>query len=220
MLTDRGEQILTAVIQGFIDAREPVSSGWLYREYDFGIKPAMIRLELDALTREGYLDQPYHSAGRVPTDAGYEFFVQHLLAAEEAAMRRTAFQNLLAHAAWNALIEEISGELGLLGVVAARDGVYKAGLDQLVDHLDWDDRGEIRSVIRDFEAVDERAPRAAEKIGEGPQVFIGKKSPVTKSESLAVVGGNYQAGDTTVTVFAIGPKCMDYRKAIRVFKNL
>ncbi len=220
MLTDRGEQILEAVIQGFIDTREPVSSGWLYREYDFGIKPAMIRLELDALTREGYLEQPYHSAGRVPTDTGYEFFVHQLLAAEAAAMRQTALQNLLANAAWSALIEELSDELGLLGVVAARGGVYKAGLDQLVDHLDWDDRGEIRSVIRDFEAVDERASRAAEKIGEGPQVFIGKKSPVTRSESLAVVGGNYRVGDATVSVFAIGPKCMDYKKAIRIFKNL
>ena len=74
MLTERGEQILQAVIQGFIDTKEPVSSGWLYNKYDFGIKPAMIRLELDALTQGGYLEQPYHSAGRVPSDAGYEAF--------------------------------------------------------------------------------------------------------------------------------------------------
>ena len=118
------------------------------------------------------------------------------------------------------LIEGLSAELGILGVVAARDMVYKTGLEQLMDNLDWTDREGIRSVIRDFDAVDERAPRAAEKIGEGPQVFIGKKSPVTKSESLAVVGGNYKVGNATVSVFAIGPKCMDYKKAIRIFKNL
>lgn len=228
MLTERGEQILEAVIQGFIDTREPVSSGWLYREYDFGIKPAMIRLELDALTREGYLEQPYHSAGRIPTDTGYELFVQNLLSAEAAAMRQNVLQGLFASAAWGELIEELSSELGLLGVVAAHDAVYKAGLEQLVDHLDWGDRGEIRSVIRDFEAVDERAPLAAEKLEDpsdfsgqtAPRVFIGKKSPVTKSESLAVVGGKYRAGNTTISVFAIGPKCMDYRKTIRIFKNL
>jgi hypothetical protein len=43
---------------------------------------------------------------------------------------------------------------------------------------------------------------------------------VTKSENLAVVGGNYKVGNATVLIFAIGPKCMDYKKAIRIFKNL
>jgi len=220
MLTERGQQILEAVIQGFIDTKEPVSSGWLYDQYDFGIKPAMIRLELDTLEDEGYLEQPYHSAGRIPTDAGYELFVSRLLEAREAALRETALRQFFLRSAWMDLIEGLSAELGILGVVAARDMVYKTGLEQLMDNLDWTDREGIRSVIRDFDAVDERAPRAAEKIGEGPQVFIGKKSPVTKSESLAVVGGNYKVGNATVSVFAIGPKCMDYKKAIRIFKNL
>jgi heat-inducible transcriptional repressor len=230
MLTERGEQILQAVIQGFIDTREPVSSGWLYDQYDFGIKPAMIRLELDALEGEGYLEQPYHSAGRIPTNAGYELFARHFLQAEAEALHETMLRQLFLRAAWMDLIEEMSGELGILGVVAdvAHDAIYKTGLDELVEHLDWSDREGIRSVIRDFEAVDERAPRAAEKLGApssssgraSPQVFIGKKSPVTKSEQLAVVGGNYKIGDATVSVFAIGPKCMDYKKAIRIFKNL
>jgi transcriptional regulator of heat shock response len=228
MLSDRAEQILNAVIQGFIDTREPVSSGWLYDQYDFGIKPAMIRLELDALESDGYLEQPYHSAGRVPTDAGYELFVRRILAAQEAALRETALRHLFLRSAWADLIGELSSELGILGVVAARDMVYKSGLEQLMNNLDWSDREGIQSVIRDFEAVDERAPRAGEKLGPpsnssgqaSPQVFIGKKSPMTKSESLAVVGGNYKIGNATVSVFAIGPKCMDYKKAIRIFRNL
>lgn len=220
MLTERGEQILQAVIQGFIDTKEPISSGWLYDQYDFGIKPAMIRLELDALENEGYLEQPYHSAGRIPTDEGYELFVRHILAAEVAALRANALRDLFAHAAWEELVGELSSELGILGVITASDMVYKTGLEQLVEHLDWSDHEGIRSVIRDFDAVDERAQIAAEKIGIGPQVFIGKKSPVTKSENLAVVGGNYKMGDITVSVFAIGPKYMDYKKAIRIFKNL
>lgn len=220
MLTERGEQILQAVIQGFIDTREPVSSGWLYNQYDFGIKPAMIRLELDALESEGYLEQPHHSAGRIPTDAGYELFARRLLAAREAALRETAMRHLFLRSAWADLIGELSNELGILGVVAASNMVYKTGLEQLMNNLDWSDRAGIQSVIRDFEAVDERAASAAPRLAAGPQVFIGRKSPVTKSEQLAVVGGNYKIGDATVSVFAIGPKCMDYKKAIRIFRNL
>ena len=48
-MTERTEQILEAAIQEFIAAGEPVSSGLLFQKYEFGIKPAMIRLELDAL---------------------------------------------------------------------------------------------------------------------------------------------------------------------------
>jgi transcriptional regulator of heat shock response len=230
-MTDRTAQILEAAIQEFINTGDPVSSGLLYDRYDFGIKPAMIRLELDELENTGYLEQPHHSAGRMPTNAGYEFFAKRMLgiaSVPSASGDRTvtAKQNdlhlLLQEQAWPDLLNELSAQLGLLSVAAdrARESVYKAGLQHLIDHLDWQDQSGIRSVIHDFEEVDERAPRAAEKMGIGPQIFIGKKSPLTTSDNLSVVGGNYQIGDATISIFAIGPKRMDYKKVIRIFKNL
>jgi transcriptional regulator of heat shock response len=218
---DRTAEILEAAIQGFITTGEPVSSGWLFDNYDFGIKPAMIRLELDALEEAGYLEQPHHSAGRIPTDAGYEFFVkQSLLNASEA--RGHSLDDISARHTLPDVLHELSAELGLLSIAAdfARDAVYKSGLEALVNNLDWEDRDEIRSVIRDFEGVDERLPKASEKLREGPNVFIGKKSPVTRSENLSVVCGNYTVNGATVSIFAIGPKRMDYRKVIKIFKNL
>jgi len=227
-MTDRTAQILEAAIQEFINTGDPVSSGLLYDRYEFGIKPAMIRLELDELEDRGYLEQPHHSAGRVPTNSGYEFFAKRMLGMSPTTDRAagSARQNdlhlLLKERAWPDLLNELSAQLGLLSVAAdlARESVYKAGLQHLIDHLDWEDQNGIRSVIHDFEEVDERLPRAAEKMGIGPQIFIGKKSPVTSSDNLSVVGGNYQIGDATISIFAIGPKRMDYKKVIRIFKNL
>jgi transcriptional regulator of heat shock response len=225
-MTDRTAQILEAAIQEFINTGDPVSSGLLYDRYEFGIKPAMIRLELDELEDRGYLEQPHHSAGRVPTNSGYEFFAKRMLGINTPGERGGAKQNdlrlLLEERAWPDLLNELSAQLGLLSVAAdsARALVYKAGLQHLIDHLDWQDQSGIRSVIHDFEEVDDRLPRAAEKMGIGPQIFIGKKSPVTTSDNLSVVGGNYQIGDATISIFAIGPKRMDYKKVIRIFKNL
>jgi transcriptional regulator of heat shock response len=231
-MTDRTAQILEAAIQEFINTGDPVSSGLLYDQYDFGIKPAMIRLELDELEDAGYLEQPHHSAGRVPTNSGYEFFAKRMLGmntTEISGARSgvvSAKQNdlhlMLQAQEWPDLLNELSAQLGLLSVAAdlARESVYKAGLQHLIDHLDWQDQSGIRSVIHDFEEVDERAPRAAEHMGIGPQIFIGKKSPLTTSDNLSVVGGNYQIGDATISIFAIGPKRMDYKKVIRIFKNL
>ena len=236
-MNPRSSHILEAAIQGFIDTGEPVSSGWLYTQYDFGIKPAMIRLELDALEEAGYLEQPYHSAGRVPTDRGYEFYAERALAekrnaAEEHSRRelRSMFTHLFVRRAWPDLLAELSSELGLLSIAldSLNDEIYKTGLEALVNNLEWDDRAEISSVIRDFEAMDEILPRVAEKMGDAsngsedarPQVFIGKKSPVTKSENLSVVGGNYKVGDATISIFVIGPKRMDYKRTIRIFRSL
>lgn len=220
-MNERSAQILDAVIQSFIATGEPVSSGWLFDHFDFGIKPAMIRLELDALEDAKYLAQPHHSAGRVPTDIGYEFFA-HRAMGSVAESKETSLRDLLEEHAWGDFSERLSRELGLLGVAAdlAADVVYKTGLEALIERLEWQDRQGLQSVIRDFEEMDERMPRAAEKVGDGPKVFIGKKSPVTRSENLSVIGGNYILGDATVTIFAIGPKRMDYRKVIRIFKSL
>lgn len=222
-MDERTTRILEAAIQEYIGTGEPVSSGLLYEKYDFGIKPAMIRLELDALEEDGYLTQPHHAAGRVPTDMGYELYVKRALGVNGAGTlaANSPARALSARRALPEILEDLSRELGLLSVAAdmAHDAVYKAGLEALVDNLDWEDRGVIRSVIHDFEEVDARLPRAAEKMGDGPRVFIGK-NPLTKSEHLSVIGGNYRIGDAVVSIFAIGPKRMDYRKTIRILRNL
>ena len=222
-MNERTAQILESLIQEFIDTGSPVSSGLLYERYNFGIKPAMIRLELDELEELGYLGQPHHSAGRVPTDKGYEFFVGRLLDAARVAnnARTSELREFAKEKALPNLSSELSAQLGLLSICAdlTREAVYKAGLQHLIDNLDWKDQSGIRSVIHDFEEVESRIPRAIAKLGDGPQVFIGKKSPVTTSENLSVIGGNYTIGDTTISIFAIGPKRMDYKKVIKIFKN-
>src|SRR5271155_1446284 len=116
-MNDRTSQILEAAIQEFIDTGEPVSSGWLYEKYDFGIKPAMIRLELDTLEENGYLEKPHHAAGRVPTNAGYEFFVKGMLEKSIPGTRQ-APRALTRRRSVPELLNELSQELGLLGVAA------------------------------------------------------------------------------------------------------
>ena len=72
---ERTKSILEAVIKEFAKTGSPVSSSRLYENYDFGIRPARIRSELNSLVKLGYLDRPHTSAGRVPTNKGYVFFV-------------------------------------------------------------------------------------------------------------------------------------------------
>jgi heat-inducible transcriptional repressor len=82
-LAERRRRILNIVIQEYVQTAQPVGSGAIAQNYDLGVSPATIRNDLAFLEEEGLLTHPHTSAGRIPTDAGYRYFVQHLLTESE-----------------------------------------------------------------------------------------------------------------------------------------
>jgi heat-inducible transcriptional repressor len=90
-LTDRQKILLTLVIHDYIRSAQPVGSQHLVENYKLDMSSATVRNELAALTEMGYLRQPHTSAGRVPSEEGYRYFVGRLLQQTElpANTRRT-----------------------------------------------------------------------------------------------------------------------------------
>ena len=78
MLDDRKTAILSAVVQEYITTALPVGSSHIAHAPGVGVSSATVRNEMSVLEQEGYLVQPHTSAGRIPTDKGYRFFVDHL----------------------------------------------------------------------------------------------------------------------------------------------
>ncbi|MEP6299712.1 MAG: heat-inducible transcriptional repressor HrcA [Ilumatobacter sp.] len=78
MLDDRKTAILAAVVQEYITTAQPVGSASVARMPSVNVSSATVRSELSALEGDGYLVQPHTSAGRIPTDRGYRYFVDHL----------------------------------------------------------------------------------------------------------------------------------------------
>lgn len=75
----RKQKILAAVVESYIETGEPIGSKALHEQTGFEVSPATIRNEMADLTNKGYLIQPHTSAGRIPTEKGYRFYVDHLL---------------------------------------------------------------------------------------------------------------------------------------------
>lgn len=75
MISKRQEKILNLLIKEYIDRAEPISSELLKRKSGLDISPATIRNDLQELTELGYINQPHTSAGRVPTEKGYKYFI-------------------------------------------------------------------------------------------------------------------------------------------------
>jgi heat-inducible transcriptional repressor len=78
-LTERQEAVLRLVIRDFIESGQPVGSKTLVESHELGVSSATIRNELAILGELGYLAQQHTSAGRIPTEKGYRYFVQKLL---------------------------------------------------------------------------------------------------------------------------------------------
>jgi heat-inducible transcriptional repressor len=77
-LDERKAAILKAVVEEHIHTAQPVGSQTIARSRGLRVSSATVRNEMTILEREGYLVQPHTSAGRIPTDAGYRYFVDHL----------------------------------------------------------------------------------------------------------------------------------------------
>jgi heat-inducible transcriptional repressor len=80
MLDQRSKKVLHAVVESYINVPDPVGSRMVTKRYSFGLSPATIRNIMADLEEMGFLTQPHTSAGRVPTDSGYRFYVDLLMA--------------------------------------------------------------------------------------------------------------------------------------------
>jgi heat-inducible transcriptional repressor len=110
-LDERKAAILRAVVEEYVETAQPVGSGTIARSSRLGVSSATVRNEMTILEREGYLAQPHTSAGRVPTDRGYRFFVDNFTeqGALPALQRRAVSEFFAsAHAALEELLHETS----------------------------------------------------------------------------------------------------------------
>lgn len=80
-LDERKAAILRAVVEQYVASAQPVGSASVARSAELGVSSATVRNEMATLEREGFITQPHTSAGRVPTDRGYRYYVDHLAGA-------------------------------------------------------------------------------------------------------------------------------------------
>lgn len=96
-LDERKEQILREIVENYVRRGEPVGSKIVADATDLGLSSATIRNEMAILEREGYISHPHTSAGRIPTDKGYRYYVDVLApkVAQRPKQRREIERNLL-----------------------------------------------------------------------------------------------------------------------------
>lgn len=98
MSEERRAAVLRAIVEGYVATHEPVGSKALAANHNLGVSPATIRNDMASLEEEGLITQPHTSAGRIPTDKGYRYFVDTLASAALQEPHRRAISTFLSDA--------------------------------------------------------------------------------------------------------------------------
>src|ERR1700733_495221 len=104
---DRSKRVLAALIREYIATGEPVASSLLVSAAGLGVSSATVRNILARLEDEGYVQQPHTSAGRIPTDRGYRFYVDMLLESKRPGRAATAVEARLRRDSPDRLIDSL-----------------------------------------------------------------------------------------------------------------
>jgi len=228
IVTERQKEILNRIVADYIDLAQPVSSEFLEEKHHFGICPATIRIEMQKLTDTGFLYQPHTSAGRVPTDKGYRFFVDNLfekgfpkektllkvedLIEREIGDRVRFLQSLTKNLA------SFSSNLAL-GYLFDEDLFWKEGWEDVLGEPEFKET----KVITDFADVIRHFEKEIEdiKINSGIKVYIGKENPFSKVKDFSIIISKCHFPNDEKGVLAIaGPKRMAYDKNINSLNYL
>lgn len=222
ILTLRQEKILNCVVGEYIDSKAPVSSKILSKKYHFGIKPPTIRIELQKLTEMGFLTQPHTSAGRIPTDKGYRFYVDNL--------RPQSKNNK-----WRSLEEEMNDSFSFFQLLTKRiagltsnvamsyfpeeDIFFKEGWDNIFNEPEFEDIDLASKFTKLVENMERSMPEFEEF--DFPKVFIGNENPIQNSQEFSVIISRIHLSDKKDGLLALlGPKRMDYNKNVDIINFL
>lgn len=226
-LTERQEKILDIVVREYVDSAEPVSSQLLEKKYDFGISPATIRIEMQKLTDKGFLLQPHTSAGRVPTDKGYRFFVNELINKKETSKENIDIddwfnsetgdtfkfmQSLTKH------IAETTRSL-TLSYLEKENLFWTEGWEEVLKEPEFGERDFILNFTNFFKDLEENIEEL--KIDSDVNVYIGKENPFPKAKDFTVISSRYHLPSGEKGVISIlGPKRMAYDRNINLINSL
>lgn len=231
-MENRKKSILSAVIREYVDNAEPVSSSVLVKKYNFNLSPATIRNEMMELEKEGYIFQPHTSAGRMPTDKGYRFYVDALMkkkALSEREQRTLCKEFFELKAKYNQLarvtaklLSSMSHSLAISGFFSGKDEACDCGMTELLKEPEFRNTEEVYKVASITDNLDESIDRISKKIKKNSlEIYIGKENPIIRTANCSMIISEFKLTSGGYGLIAIiGPKRMRYAKNISLVDYL
>ncbi len=225
-MTERQAKILAAIIEQYAEIAVPVGSVTLAKL--FGVSSATIRAEMAHLEEKGYITQPHTSAGRVPTDKGYRYYVNQLNEFREGndlqlldrsthaiEARITTHGNRTDRAIRSAVdsLVEITRNLGLATI---GDQLYMSGMGNLFSQPEFASHPQkVAQLLDNLEPwLREAAPN------EPLNVFIGTENPIGRNSQASLIISRFRSPYSDRSYIGVlGPTRQDYARVMRLVRH-
>lgn len=216
MLTAREHSVLEAIIRNYVVSATPVSSKHIAENGHYSASSATIRATMSDLTDQGYLVQPHTSAGRVPTQKGYRFFVNNCL--EDRSLSAKERRHIDMIASWRELLQFVSNQAHVCAVAARTDTDIPLvfGISEVLRSPEFQhpmaayEFGTLVDALADGIHMYRN-----HMIYDTPYIFIEEENPLPQARSVSIVASLHK----TNIVLAIGPARMDYEMVTAMLKS-
>lgn len=228
-MTERQIQILAAIIEQHAEIAAPIGSVMLAKL--FGVSSATIRSEMARLEEMGFITQPHTSAGRIPTDAGYRFYVNTL---NEAALNnhqpvlmdrsaraietRVNNQSNRADRAIRSAVDSLVELTHNLGLATIGDELYLSGIGNLFSQPEFAEGGHAQAVAR---LLDNLEPWLREAAPNQPlNVFIGSENPIGKGSGASLIISRFRSPYSDNSYIGVlGSTRQSYARVMRLVRH-
>jgi len=236
-ITPRQTQILVAIIEQYAEVASPVGSVTLAKLFE--VSSATIRSEMAKLEELGLITQPHTSAGRIPTDKGYRFYVNRLteenqggdeqillnasnskdnLRGFRAISSRVSAQNDRADHAIRSAVDSLVEITGNLGLATIGDQLYMNGIYNLFSQPEFESGEAVQSVAQ---LLDNLEPWLREVAPNEPlNVYIGSENPIGKSSGASLIISKFESPFSENSYIGVlGPTRQNYGKVVRLVQK-
>lgn len=225
MITDRQKRILQAIVEQYAEVASPVGSSLLAKV--FNVSSATIRSEMAELEKQELIKQPHTSAGRIPTDKGYRYYVNNLSdTTPESPAERRAEKALATRVASGGVSEQVIKNAvdtlveltHNLGIATIGDQLYMSGLSNLFGQPEFMNSGQVREVAR---LLDNLEPWLYEAAPNEPlSVYIGQENPIGRSAGCTLIVSRFRSNFSDRSYIGVlGPTRQSYRDVMSLVRR-
>ena len=220
-------QILAAIIEQYAEVASPVGSVTLAKL--FGVSSATIRSEMVRLEEMGLITQPHTSAGRIPTDQGYRFYVNQLNEAHadepprldrsaRAIEARVSGAGDRADRAIRSAVDSLVDLTQNLGLATIGDELYMNGIGNLFSQPEFLGGNHVQAVAR---LLDNLEPWLREAAPNEPlNVYIGSENPIGKTSGVTLIVSRFRSPYSDRSYIGVlGPTRQSYGRVMRLVRH-
>jgi len=230
-IQQRKDRILAIVIGRYIKTVSPVGSQYITEEHNLDVSPATVRNILADLEEEGYLSHPHTSAGRMPTQQGYRYYVDHLMdeiqLLEEEKKRITQEYKRHMHQL-EMLVEKTSQVISDLthytSIVSLDNGEeYKIickGTSYVVGYPDNTDIVKIQAILKILEEKERLMALINRTLEKKIEIYIGHEMALKDMESCSLAVSHFEKDGMKGRIAVLGPTRMQYDRVVSTLEYI